>query len=118
MRISDWSSDVCSSDLQRCPGHERSGRARKKGHGLGDLPRVAGPALGICARKAGACLVRIDVETRGLDKTRGDTIDADSMRRPFDGCGPARVDDPGARGTAVDDEIGRASWRERVFQYV
>src|SRR3546814_7715282 len=47
MRISDWSSDACSSDL-----------------------------------------------------------------RPFDGCGPARVDDPGARGTAVDD-AGHAAFVRR-----
>src|SRR3546814_5224461 len=39
MRISDWSSDVCSSDLQAA---RRSGRARARDHGTGEhrLPVV------------------------------------------------------------------------------
>src|SRR3546814_13920642 len=32
MRISDWSSDVCSSDLQ--PAHERRGQGREHGQGM------------------------------------------------------------------------------------
>src|SRR3546814_11525902 len=36
MRISDWSSDVCSSDLQRAAMHQ-----------LAFLARRAGPALGV-----------------------------------------------------------------------
>src|SRR3546814_2097098 len=60
MRISDWSSDVCSSDLQRSRPADRSGRAwraggrlRRDGSGLsriadGDLqhPRAEGVPVG------------------------------------------------------------------------
>src|SRR3546814_7435211 len=63
MRISDWSSDVCSSDLLAVDEHQ--------------LP---GDAFGVCSFGAG----------RGQDR-------ADEVRVP---------------------EIGRASSRERVCQYV
>src|SRR3546814_4736625 len=45
MRISDWSSDVCSSDLEEYPRHARDaeqplrqGRARRRG-GIGEIGR-------------------------------------------------------------------------------
>src|SRR3546814_11729946 len=40
MRISDWSSDVCSSDLQRLAERDDAGLGR----GIVRLPRVAGDA--------------------------------------------------------------------------
>src|SRR3546814_1317362 len=78
MRISDWSSDVCSSDL---PGHA--------GDTLGDF------ALGV-AGGAEAAQVALDV------------------------CGEYRNAGIAERlGQALQgDEIGRASCRERVCQYV
>src|SRR3546814_18406481 len=34
MRISDWSSDVCSSDLARCPAGGQEAHVRSAGRGL------------------------------------------------------------------------------------
>src|SRR3546814_4213815 len=85
MRISDWSSDVCSSDLDEedCAG----GLARDLLRLRRDEPaddRVAAPP----ARNARAA-----------------------------GRAPARLADDD-RGLADGHEIGRASCRERVCQYV
>src|SRR3546814_3414519 len=74
MRISDWSSDVCSSDLHRA-GHHQVGDQR-----LADIER----------RK------------RGFDLHRG-------VGQPADG---ARI------AALLHLQIGRASCRERVCQYV
>src|SRR3546814_8156236 len=83
MRISDWSSDVCSSDLDK----------------NGDIP-------------AGFCRCRHMGSVRDIE---------------FDGNGPARKvfgEMIGVRDFARadidfgDSEIGRASCRERVCQYV
>src|SRR3546814_9216782 len=80
MRISDWSSDVCSSDLDQ----------------LGDR-------LGVVAH---VLLVEQDVVLEvGLDLALDDLGD--------DVLGLA-----GLLGLLVGDQIGRASCRERVCQYV
>src|SRR3546814_3694796 len=81
MRISDWSSDVCSSDLPRV---ER----------LEQLLHVADQA-----RRA-ACAVRFDAGEVRRQRLDLEAVDAD-------------------HGVAViEQEIGRASCRERVCQYV
>src|SRR3546814_15634399 len=90
MRISDWSSDVCSSDLEPAvlvgdPG-DRARRARlpdRGGHGLD---------------------VRHRPERRGSHGHRG-----------WSAAGRGAVGRSAGPGRA---EIGRASWRERVWQYV
>src|SRR3546814_9747581 len=70
LRISDWSSDVCSSDLfQAIAGYDADG-----------------------------------------DGEPGDLLDADGL------IDPAKIDAQGHRGGR--DQIGRASCRERVCQYV
>src|SRR3546814_4356946 len=74
MRISDWSSDVCSSDLSVCPG------------------RVTGSALAEDATAPPSGQVSPDVQGRLIQN-------------------PSIVSSLGA-------EIGRASCRERVCQYV
>src|SRR3546814_9007852 len=87
MRISDWSSDVCSSDLCRCASGSLRGRGAK----------IAGRF----------------VDHRGLRPTQ--------RMRPVlaaveaDGGHPL-VDQSGILASA--QEIGRASCRERVCQYV
>src|SRR3546814_8131600 len=79
MRISDWSSDVCSSDLGVVLHRAARSRADLSVH-LVDVPPVVGPVL----------------------------IGADQGDR-----------DVGERGPApLEREIGRASCRERVCQYV
>src|SRR3546814_16508858 len=82
MRISDWSSDVCSSDLPRPARPSRSA----------SLIGVAAPAMRERARHGG------DHVERGED-------DADADRL----VGPA---------LRARDQIGRASCRESVCQYV
>src|SRR3546814_17900648 len=93
MRISDWSSDVCSSDLRllRRAGPERTadgrrGHAARPGRDRGKVLRAAG-APPACPAVAGG----------GGGQWRG-------------GGGGRQ---PGVRG-----QIGRAAWRERVCQYV
>src|SRR3546814_4783054 len=39
MRISDWSSDVCSSDLQAVPAHGDGSPLRRIAHGIGQKVR-------------------------------------------------------------------------------
>src|SRR3546814_8546669 len=103
MRISDWSSDVCSSDLEH--GAERRGDAPD---GAG---QIVGDRLGIdleIAHAVGAC-------------PGGDTLDLRHhdllQRRRLVGDLRAREQDrPGHEGD--DREIGSASGRERVCQYV
>src|SRR3546814_2781765 len=80
MRISDWSSDVCSSDLARRRDEQLAAAARAD---------VAGGAL----------------------------VDAESVHRP------AGLDDLPSQGDLAacplaGRQIGRASCRERVCQYV
>src|SRR3546814_17933668 len=103
MRISDWSSDVCSSDLlgllggQR--GHvERIGdrTARQVGrHLLGDLQRHL--------------LLRL--RRRGAEVRCGD-----DRVEPEPPVLLGRLDGEDVEPRAAD-KSGRASWRERVCQY-
>src|SRR3546814_4946984 len=87
MRISDWSSDVCSSDLQ-----ERGEAGDFGGFQFGPL---GGGQMQRLGDAAGA-------ERLGDDAQRSDGGGADLRRI----------------GRHIDDEIGRASCRERVYQYV
>src|SRR3546814_9807186 len=86
MRISDWSSDVCSSDLQA-----RGGRA--------DLALVEEHAPG------GRLDRRVEMRTIGEHDLRCLTaeFETDALQVAFAG---------------IDHQIGRASCRERVCQYV
>src|SRR3546814_7523632 len=93
MRISDWSSDVCSSDLlwqHRTAGSVPGGPARTPG-GI--------PDAGQRAQRRRAMAARI----RGLPKPG-------ARAAPEHAAGY-----PGIRAVA---EIGRASGRERACQYV
>src|SRR3546814_3143529 len=80
MRISDWSSDVCSSDLARLYPHApRRAHDRRPGGGGGDRPHPY---------------------RRGAELSAAGP--AQLMSGPIKSC----------------PEIGRASCRERVCQYV
>src|SRR3546814_1645899 len=103
MRISDWSSDVCSSDLEAVPAAERLGVVR----GVG----VIGGHVGA----HDACGVARDVEPGAelvLGTHAGDAFAADAVP------GAVIVADEAACLCHVFLEIGRASCRERVCQYV
>src|SRR3546814_9838793 len=103
MRISDWSSDVCSSDL----GIERVSVDRTRGlvviafvgHPFGGAKDVA-EALPYLGAEHGD----IHIAVAGLVNARGDAGGVVVAG----GCGDF----------AVDQEIGRAACRERVCRYV
>src|SRR3546814_14536691 len=108
MRISDWSSDVCSSDLTR---------------GLDRLPYETqrNGALERLARFVGRYVLTIGI---GGDD-RIDHVHADAILAPFiGGCAAERADrflgGIIGRGKWCRDsaEIGRASCRESVCRYV
>src|SRR3546814_13887311 len=103
MRISDWSSDVCSSDLRR----KAVGRARCVRH-----DRVLGGQLFMVDAEHDG---EIDALGRGRDEDALGTR-AQMLARAF-----AIGEEAGAFERDIDPiggKIGRASWRERVCQYV
>src|SRR3546814_20978859 len=113
MRISDWSSDVCSSDLVVFVGKgvtfDTGGISLKPGPGMdmmkwdmGGAGAVAGAIKAIAGRKAKANVVGVV----GLVENMPDG----NAMRPGDIVTTLS-------GQAVE-EIGRASCRERVCQYV
>src|SRR3546814_6513181 len=63
MRISDWSSDVCSSDLDPRPGHSAR-RAVDDDHRCRKLSRL-------CGRHPGALADGADAETRSEERRVG-----------------------------------------------
>src|SRR3546814_11231353 len=88
MRISDWSSDVCSSDLidgQVVIAHRRA---------LGHAPIGFAGAVGVDRQR------QLELRVRS------------AMRQP------QRALERRCHGEARRHQIGRASWRERVWQYV
>src|SRR3546814_13343568 len=115
MRISDWSSDVCSSDLhgfrfrklREFVHHEADGFRPHCATTLVFLPRAIGE----------------EVSAKHFIEKRGDVgeglsfglVDADVERdrQPFAG-----VDVAHAAQIHAGEEIGRAAGRERVCQYV
>src|SRR3546814_4008055 len=102
MRISDWSSDVCSSDLfdQALDLYGERGDRARGGTALIDLgDESSGP------RRVG--------EGDALADCRGEQRGIVVGQRLGRFAG-----DNGARGAAVQQKIGRASCRERVCQYV
>src|SRR3546814_15855942 len=102
MRISDWSSDVCSSDLRAARRATRSGWRRRDGNWRarcgGRWPRVRTDGLGAGRGRAAS--------QEGL----GQAVRPAVLDRRF------RAADDGERGDAA--EVGRASGRERGCQYV
>src|SRR3546814_11963986 len=90
MRISDWSSDVCSSDLAARRGDAGIGRAHQFDH-----VRIA--------------LVGHDRAAGGILRGQRDEAELGTGKQ-------AQV--PGQATQVEHGEIGRASWRERVCQYV
>src|SRR3546814_6925666 len=84
MRISDWSSDVCSSDL--------------------------GVAIGASISCAGACMTLVDKGSADGGGWFAVDVSDESLSRTSIGTWVV--------GTGINLEIGRASCRERVCQYV
>src|SRR3546814_11333689 len=97
MRISDWSSDVCSSDLE----HSRLAAARDARFSKGHCPRAPAPAPS---------------PTHVLPAVRGQVRAGD----PAGVIGDEEAHRIGdfVRIAQPPGQIGRASCRERVCQYV
>src|SRR3546814_8333482 len=116
MRISDLSSDVCSSDLQ-CPGQHQSGRPRDhpaQHEHPADIDRAAGPADADHRQPgSGAAALPASVLQSGsfaMSATKklrlGPLPKTENVKLTF------------ACPASLKAEIGRASCRERVCQYV
>src|SRR3546814_9122773 len=109
MRISDWSSDVCSSDLCR---RRLAGEA-----GLVGLARLAEAGTQIDDTGQQPLAIRVDglfealLRQRGAEAADQTVADAD-VRGAIEAAG--RVEHARAAG----QQIGRAEWRERGGQYV
>src|SRR3546814_14049403 len=114
MRISDWSSDVCSSDL-------RAGR-RPIGLFGPDTARIV--AFEHCDAALGRALVRIRI----IRRPRGDQIlvielrAAERAHEEIVARGDVARDLPqpqvGGIVATMPHKIGRATGRERVWKYV
>src|SRR3546814_4100842 len=100
MRISDWSSDVCSSDLLMAP-------TRIYVKPL--LPLIHSGRIGALAHITGGGL--LENIPRVLPEGLHALVDADSWEQP------RLMAFLRAQGN-IEPEIGRASCRERVCQYV
>src|SRR3546814_16450474 len=102
MRISDWSSDVCSSDLFPPADRQRTRRTRTTGRNGGT------PADRDHTRKLTRVAVLVAVDLAPTDMV-GRTNKPVALH-PLDPFGGGVVPYP--------HQIGRASCRERVCQYV
>src|SRR3546814_11099392 len=106
MRISDWSSDVCSSDLAQ---------QRKQRGVLRDRHQRA-----VAVRPASRC----EIEAEQLDFANEGFCHDQSFAAPESASASRREDAAGCdaelhrKGWHQVVEIGRASGRERVSQYV
>src|SRR3546814_17926747 len=107
MRISDWSSDVCSSDLISPPRHQLQVDSASFDSvlppGRGTIRAVARPLTDINGERRRAHMIP------ALTYDDGETDDSGHATRE------GRV---AALARALVAEIGRASCRERVVQYV
>src|SRR3546814_11649376 len=121
MRISDWSSDVCSSDLSR-QGRQRRGAGRAVGQKRARCARAlirrcappspAAQEKGWCGWRGGSDESPSPAaQAKGWFKLRGESCKPFSRLRE-------KVPDGRMRGRERSEEIGRASRRERVCQYV
>src|SRR3546814_15299056 len=111
MLISDWSSDVCSSDLRICPN---AGARHVLALHDGDRRRVLRRARAAANGDQGRVLGFHDGDAQISVAARARLAD-----RPVS----ARVDFPAARGhdhSVLDGDpvVRRASCRERVWSYV
>src|SRR3546814_14708287 len=110
MRISDWSSDVCSSDLL--------GKRRLRLHDLADHPAVFPDENTYTRRIVTQALQQHDLTPR----IRLTTNYLETLKMLVGiGLGwsvlPDSVIDDSIRRLPVPEQIGRASCRERVCQY-
>src|SRR3546814_17377525 len=113
MRISDWSSDVCSSDLSRSNIKEM----RVEPSVLRELISLR-PAIDPSDCSSG--VATLDAMVSGL--APASLAETDIMGKSTCGKGATgrnkKASPPVSTSAAQNSEIGRASCRERVCQYV
>src|SRR3546814_17752550 len=103
MRISDWSSDVCSSDLQQI-------KVCKAANGHAHTIRRMLTTEKVDTTSGAFLFVRRDAY-----EAKGGTITVDLFSQGAEGF----ADQPElVQELAEEKQIGSASWRERVCQYV
>src|SRR3546814_12693742 len=120
MRISDWSSDVCSSDLRQTMSVQ-SGIVENVRDDAQTLSQIVAKSQGaegsLAAQQATNQLLALATKQQfQLQNLMAAQFRTDSLAaaRRTQSAREAR-----ARTTRfLGDEIGRASWRERVCQYV
>src|SRR3546814_11132594 len=109
MRISDWSSDVCSSDLLKLQGEDAHTlhRRRQHAHSEGGDEQPGGAEPSLCAPDRGQ---RLPLETfapcqriERKGRKAGDEHQVRIKREP----------DADQDGVTHRPKIGRESWRER-----
>src|SRR3546814_873279 len=147
MRISDWSSDVCSSDLGKRINDGLSMLCDKLEHGMAYLPpqRIASdqleqlkeqtPALrtfseqlaaaldGALEKQMAPMITHLGSIQQGIDKISGGggeaVRDAIASSAGAEMAGLAEAIGAMTVSMAImSEQIGRASCRERVYQYV
>src|SRR3546814_13648840 len=107
MRISDWSSDVCSSDLKRRPAPISQAEFANARQALDE--RMTRLEEADEARALAIDLQTLQARVNGIETRLEKTRQVASASRP-------RA--PVATKPKVPEPIGRASCRERVCQYV
>src|SRR3546814_13127238 len=117
MRISDWSSDVCSSDL------DRSLRGDRRADGQGRCLRHPGRRRGVRQQafrelfgRHGLAAVRDRAPAAAVRNRAARQLDRGAGRMSEEIL--VNVTPRETRVAVVENEIGRASCRERVGQYV
>src|SRR3546814_19635866 len=111
MRISDWSSDVCSSDLNLTPGPRRLTATYYAEWLLGAVHGEQAPLRTSDYDPACHAILARNPWTEEF----GDGVAFLATTRPVHSFTTSRQDFEGGQS---DPEIGRASCRERVCQYV
>src|SRR3546814_11056104 len=111
MRISDWSSDVCSSDLADTPVAEALVEMSSKGMGMAIVLDDNRKPVGIFTDGDLRRLIARHGDIRPLSVSQG-------MSRDPKTIGPSALAVEAATQMDAGRQIGRASCRERVCQYV
>src|SRR3546814_19869557 len=111
LRISDWSSDVCSSDLRAREGRE------PRVAGARDLLDGARAAFGARLVERGGAHGEDELGVAGRHR-RDRVARVDRAREAIGALDRQDVADLHHIEQRGDARIGRASWRERVCEYV
>src|SRR3546814_7447423 len=102
MRISDWSSDVCSSDLQAADEQRPGADGLDHGHALHPVPGL--DAVGLAAQGHGVALLHFEPDAPGL--LAAEVLLTDVLRGEGEGAERAGVAHPAPSVLLADDRPG------------